>query len=337
MARYAGESLAKKVARVRLYLRAKRLLDAAGVECKTVFIMPGPEAAEVGCLRHILKPERILAVDRDPEAIEALLKKTGDDPFEITSWTSELSKAVLEERYQFANFDLMSNLNGRPGELLSDFMGYLAPGGVAAVTYLRAREIGTMHERVDSAKLAFRVLDLPREMKRLFAADPRAWVVYNEVVDAYFWKAVEFSDPDKTRQKIGYDWRKPSHHQVLADMMRNDLAKLNIVNFIPVATYNYRAEVSPMGVMMVQGIHGKPTDRWIRERMGKVTNCPLFERRLIASVVKKKPMRDIINEVDHLESMGFEHRAIAEILNVKFGTLSAWRAHETMGTYVKEA
>mgnify|MGYP001576964157 CR=1 FL=1 len=49
---YAGESLAKKVARVRLYRRTKEALVHRGVkpaDARVIFL-PGPEASEVGAL-----------------------------------------------------------------------------------------------------------------------------------------------------------------------------------------------------------------------------------------------------------------------------------------------
>ena len=76
---YAGESLAKKVARVRLYRRTRAMLEAADVAPGTArcLFLAGPESAELGAIRHILRADMAhsIGIDRDPAACKALRKK----------------------------------------------------------------------------------------------------------------------------------------------------------------------------------------------------------------------------------------------------------------------
>jgi hypothetical protein len=147
MAEYAGESIAKKVARVRLYLRAKEMREAAGCpKAEVALVLAGPEAAELGCLRHILKPSFVCVVDKDERCVGTFQKKLKNLPDKGASMdvlalplnVTDLH-GIISLPIDFANLDLMGNLNGNPGEVIAPVAALMAAGGVVALTYLPGR------------------------------------------------------------------------------------------------------------------------------------------------------------------------------------------------------
>ncbi len=156
---YAGESLAKKVARVRLYKRVRQALRW-GYEQNAdlrVFILPGPEFAEYGALKHILKPKVLVGVDRDPVACQLMKDKwPGSITYcgELTvkqtqkaprTWT-EVTSVFGWNSFHFVHLDLMGNYFPKLDVLYDLWSRFVIPKGILATTYLRGREVKKTHE-----------------------------------------------------------------------------------------------------------------------------------------------------------------------------------------------
>jgi hypothetical protein len=140
MAEYAGESLAKKVARVRLYTRVREtlLFSNRNLDNTKVLFLPGPDASEVGALKHILKvkPQNVIGVDIDGDACDALTKKwpetnviQGDlsKPKTFNKALRDIKSYGEFDGFDFIHLDLMGILK-RDSELLYGMWAcYISP------------------------------------------------------------------------------------------------------------------------------------------------------------------------------------------------------------------
>jgi hypothetical protein len=325
MGEYAGESIAKKVARVRLYRRTREAWKAVGKDVKEarVMFLPGPEAAEVGALRHILgvPPEHVVAIDRDAAAVQRAQEKwpglhgiVGDlcDPRvnEAEEKAVRPPGKCWSYLYSFIHLDLMGNLSRGSLRVYHEWIHRLDEGGVLAATYLRGREVGgslASVEKERARKLNERRDDLDRDARR---------ELY--VLSADFDRAMSHLRPlQRVYERTWNDgWPDPEDPD----------PELSITRLVPIGTYAYRAEVSPMGVLVTQGLtvfnYNQPAHKAMRRRHDVYTT----------SVIRKDPMIDLLTEADSLEKE-FTKQQVAEILNVTPGTLASYRAHRTMGTY----
>lgn len=337
MSEYAGESIAKKVARVRLYLRVKKMRAASGLNhTDRVFIIPGPHASEVGCLRHILQPREVTAMDPDQKGVDALFDKTSVDDFAVMSCTAKVTEEPREMLgcFDFVHLDLMGNLASKETRLAAQFMSQMEHGGVTALTYLRARETGEARKLVSLNKELLNILShrLPRPMRRLLGHDKsRTMLIMGEMTHATFEFLIKLFVEKKPRE--GLDINDPEQLSDAAQSFQEFCAAKGHLSYVPILSYAYRGEVSPMGVVGLQLKKGKPTNLYKRVLEGKGALHHRRERELMASIVKKDAMLDLMDEVKELEKMGYDKRAIAEIFDVSIGTMAAWKAHRTMGTY----
>lgn len=338
MAQYAGESLAKKVARVRLYKRAREVLKyrlPSLREVRALFLI-GPDAAEVGAIRHILgvRPENMVGVDRDQKAVGALKARepnaqgvVGDlmDPevFEAVKMFAEAT-----DGYHFIHLDLMGNLPNHTAQIYGNYGNIVALDGVCGCTFLRGRE--PLRQQQDflhtwAKECAEGQYSLGGPLKTIAADEERMsahflalqmGVMVRRLGELFMMSPEELKDPMNVFDRL---------FQLPYDTQRQ--IRRRIGRYYPVAGHAYRAETSPMGVLLAQ-----------RTLFGTWQTPEHYEKflkasgRLVASVIKKDPMEDLLAEADSLQKE-FTNEQVAEILDVSSGTLAAWRAHRTMGTY----
>jgi len=307
---YAGESLAKKVARVRLYRRTKEALLHRGVkpaDARVIFL-PGPEASEVGALRHILgvQPRNVFGIDRDPEACRALREKMPGATAIEGDLASINTVRALKKRFrwcaEFVHLDLMGNLS--PAALLeySVWGLFCAPDGVMAVTYLRGREqkvpafdsgvpFRSETDLIRSAAAASPLMEgmrhlasirgEGRKLARLVAADPeRAWTHL---------MALNHLGANEVMARVRAECPDVQGEEFKSLVMANVHAKDETV-FTPIGTHAYRAETSPMGVLITQRVRRSvlESDEYTRLRyhLGRDTT----------SVLPKDPMDELLAE-----------------------------------------
>jgi hypothetical protein len=334
---YAGESIAKKVVRARTYLRAKEMLHAAGrTDNLTVVVLPGPDAAEVGCLRHILKPKHIFAVDRDQSCVDHFFDKSDpmlDDDYEILTqgYTGELEDFNPECGIDFANLDLMGNINGDPGETASLVTNWLNMWGVASITYLRGREKGEIRDYVTNTPKGLLTSRMTRQTRRRWGPDPiRSSAIFGSLQRGMHRRLVEgtalkYGLEDNFRDPKILDWAAAESALYLRDR--------DGIHFTPIASYSYQAN-TPMGVLVAQLINEKKErSGWEKLLNGKANKFGIKDRRLISGAIPKDPMVELLREADFLAKEGYSTSAVADIFDVSTGTMAAWKAHRTMGTY----
>jgi hypothetical protein len=356
MTEYAGESLAKKVARVRLYTRVREALQFAGRDLNDVKVLflPGPDACEVGALKHILKtrPENVVGVDIDGDACKVLtdrwpkanvvkgdLKKAKTFRYSLEDITMNGSKEF--DGFDFIHLDLMGNLRGDSEFVYGNWGRLCAENGVMAVTYLRGREHPTkvkpnVKKVRDTAKMQVSMMEHAtgeaKKLKKILAPDPERALSHLLAINQGYHKMllIDEADGDVDAAIDNYtDFVKEAERRIKKSGVRGMLeyrAEMEQLHFTALASYSYRADTSPMGVLATQlvSIDTLESDSYaiLRYKNGRHTS----------SVIKKDPMEDLVAEADLL-AIHYGKQEAAEILHVSTGTLAAWRAHLTRGTY----
>lgn len=338
MSEYAGESIAKKVCRIRLYKRTRQALKYFGYKLEhiKVLFLPGPDSTEIGALKHILKvqPTNVCAVDRDPQVCE----DASDRWPGISAVCGDLrDSGTLEtvrdisSTYDFIHLDLMGTLSGASVDLYSRWGWLCETNGVLAVTYLRGREqkISTLSRNCQN--IATAAMDMWKNSKgegkklfKLMSADPER--SYAHLLALKISGAMGVL---KFEEKVPItDWLEtdpdPEFVEQITNQMINEDHRYG--SFTPLATHAYRADFSSMGVLAVQKVYDKDL------QSGSYGKLRYDNSRHTMSIIRKDPMDELLQEADSLEKE-FSKDAAAEILGVSKGTLAAWRAHRTMGTY----
>jgi hypothetical protein len=335
MGEYAGESPAKKVARVRLYKRAAMLLKAAKVEIEKMraLVLAGPEACEAGALLHILgvKEENIVAVDRDPASCAAMKARVPKatvicgDLADSKIWCrvrdANRPDAMGEPYVGFTHLDLMGNLTTNV-EVLYGLYALLCPlGGVFATTYLRGRErsygkallAGLDAQIKEDGNFRWATGRNARAFRTITALDPKRIYAHLGLINVSLIDAtVHVMAPHLTKQKD--------------ENFAEFLATYPYV-FVPVAAYSYNGEASPMGVVM-----GQLLKRGSAAEEPLVWNQIAQKSRFSSSYIQRDSILDVLTEADILVAE-YGREVACEILSISSGTLAALKAHRTMGTY----
>ena len=335
MAEYAGESVAKKVARIRLYKRVREMLMAVGKEpskARVVFL-PGPDASEAGALLEILKvrPENVLAIDRDEKCVRAAEKKLPGCSWIHGSLSDFDTLKELEKwgRPDFIHLDLMGTMSATTAAAYGQYGHWLEPNGIIALTYLRARELPehldkmlwtkkvgtTMADRQDKAKDKD-----SRRIAYIVSADSKRTMRHAIAL-------IHYSEGWAATLRFKGDMKKARAWLFNEKARRRELKSPAACGFNGICSYAYRGEVSPMGVVALQKtnrILGGSDDYrrvWFRKSP------------YVRSAIRRDSMLDLLKELDILKEEGLSEDQIAAIADVGRGTLPAWRAHRTMGTY----
>ncbi len=355
MGEYAGESIAKKVARVRLYTRAKQVLLSRLESLRGIraLILPGPHASEVGALRHILgvEQENIVAIDRDADACDAMRIKCpratvvcGElvDRNTLQHVLDALTRQREPRMFGFMHLDMMGTLSVDTINTYCKYAPLCEVNGVIASTYARGRDgIGRtpsekfgpqLRNYISQTKLYARqwVHDFRRTREgrlliRLLSPDPiRSLEHWNGTTSGFFqgmaWiRGVHFPDHDG-RCGVFAD-------EAEMKWVREIAASSGVPT--PVGCYAYKGKANPMGVLVMQRLLSSYIES------DSFASIRYQRSRHAFSVIKKDSMLDMLREVDSL-SKTYDRTQIAEILDVSTGTLAAWLAHRTMGTYVEK-
>lgn len=347
MGEYAGESIAKKVARIRLYKRTRQALKYFDYKLENVKVLflPGPQATEVGVLKYLLKtqPKNVVAVDKDPEVCQwARMKWPG-----ITAVCGDLMypDTVREVRsvcstYDFIHLDLMGTLSANSELLYAQWSNLCETNGVMAVTYLRGRE-----QKITPISRQCQLFgEKMRDARKHSTGDAKK---YLHLMSADPVRSYAHLMALKVCGAVGLLQQNPRYDDGLditdgmTDEDINDVvlraAQWRMVedhveygSFTPLATYAYRSEYASMGVLAVQKVYHDvlESDSYALLRYDRSRHS--------TSIIKKDPMEDLLLEADSLEK-DFTKDQVAEMLGVTKGTLAAWRAHRTMGTYERAA
>jgi hypothetical protein len=252
-------------------------------------------------------------------------------------YTGELKDFDPHMDVDFANMDLMCNANGRPGEVIGLTTQWLRPGSVATVTYLRARETGDVRE--DLKKIQKRVplttMFDSRKHRRLLGADPgrSLYILYNMVEGMYGAIIKRLGSKGLERKGVSIDDDEAVREA--AWDFAHYVDQVGGPAIFPVASFNYQAAVSPMAVFMAQIVSPQQRTRAWKKKLERKSSS-LHRRkalRLVTSTIPKDAMTELLEEVDELAQRGFTSQQVADIFDVSVGTMAAWKAHRTMGSY----
>lgn len=138
---YIGETDAKRLARWQLYNRVNALQPAGVRKDSVAVVLAGPEAGEIGTLRHLLKytPQQVLFVDVDKTGLEVAKRRWRG----VRTYHGDVVDALrqLEQPISFLNLDFMGQVNEARVEAFRAAAPWLVPGAVVSYTFFRGREM----------------------------------------------------------------------------------------------------------------------------------------------------------------------------------------------------
>lgn len=292
---YLDNSDAKKLARHQVYKRTKQLFEATRRPKGMAVILAGPEAAELGSLVHVLnfRPKDILAVDLEIEGLVVAKERYKS----VETYDGDVNEAL----------GLMLGLGDRAAFINLDFCGYLN------------------EERLRSAKLAAQLLE------------PGGLLYYTffrgREKDSH-WKDLAGYVPEKSGQ------RETSRNRLDTVRFVNVAKKVQLEigpEFELVFMLRYLSEErtstkirhSPMGIL---GWQRMPL--YMRDAMWRnAVKNSVLEGATSGEIVSKEVQDGLKISALSLANQGKTSREIASVLNVPVGTVAAWLAHHTRGTY----
>lgn len=233
----------------------------------------------------------------------------------------------------------MGNLNGRFDEKTEVVMSQIRMWSVVALTYLRGRETGEVRRALKGLDAKMLRGQMVRKARRRWGPDiKRSSGMFAMLQMAYhkglLTQSAIHSGDERYLQSVSDLRDDPKMFQRVALASAHHMHQTRGLHLTPIAGYSYQANVSPMGVLLVQLIkQSEETKGWVKHLHGKTTHYVRRERRLVTSNIKKDSLDVLLVEADYLAQEGFSKKAIADIFDVSVGTMAAWKAHRTMGTY----
>lgn len=297
MGSYAGESRGKQAARVMMYMTVGAWWMRCGVDRDkaAAVVVAGPDAHEVNCLRWCLGLRPENVTFVDTDA-RGLREAERKWPG-VRTFHGKLHNVPIPNGLRFCNVDLMGHFNSDADLALRHVGPALRKrGGVATFTYLRGRE--------------FR--ETPRLAHMRFAA-------------AALRDALRTRPPPK-------DWREDGYRELvrgaLGDATLWSRRPLQDIHGFDLGSWAYHSGRSPMGVVGVgfdSRFHATGSGAWYAQDFRR---CD-FRRGRGADTLA------VLEVADLFRKMGRGDDLPAWLMGIPKGTLAAWRAHRTMGTYGK--
>lgn len=134
----------KAIARAWAHRQVDKLFDGM-TQPGDVVTIAGPEAGDIGCLKHILRipPHMVCLVDSDKSGLHKAKKKWDG----ITTFHGDVSDVASSTKngFSFFNLDLCGTLNESTLRILREVSRNTLPGGVITYTFFRGREGPNSH------------------------------------------------------------------------------------------------------------------------------------------------------------------------------------------------
>ena len=301
MAKYAGESFAKRQARIGMYNRCRHMWKATGYKHSGwAIIMAGPDAAEVGALRYLMKwpAERVLFVDTHREGL-AKAEKMWPGVVTLYGDIRQAISALNGDKVSFAHFDFMGYFSATVEETMELVRPRLVQQGIVTYTFFRGREQEWTRnwDWCEAVAKACVDVSLSKDESRFFG--------YSLLVQKLLGgKSLELSTPKSAAMAI----------------------KAAQMPSIPLVYMSRYSATSPMGVLSVQKIPPSlQIPKW--ERALKANNCGRAE------IKEGDAKKEIKAMALSMHGKGISAQVIGAILNLNKMTIAAWKAHETRGSY----
>ena len=296
---YAGDSLAKRAVRFMMYMDCSTFWHNGDFKPPTglAVVLAGPEACELGSLRYLLQwpAERTVFVDVDKRGLEvAKAKWKGVPTFHGSVGDFFQSN---KEKVAFVHMDFNGHLTEDAMAALRALRGRLTHRAFVALTVLRGRE-------------------------------------HNEHTLLWPWmKQVGKHAGKKMANKMNVD----------VDDIELDAARLVGYRSIIGNCIGENKHRDELDMVFVQPYQGHKTPMlsvgcfWLPQAMRgpkwkKAINS-MYRCRAITSMKNDYAERFIKHWGLHLRRGGMPIEIVSEVLNVQEGTLTAWLAHDTRGSY----
>lgn len=351
MSEYAGESLQKKIARETTYWRARALVTGnttGGIVCLAGTPTDGIGGHDVGPIRAFfpdLPEDRVMFVDRDESALDAARARMSgahffhgdladaDPPWPVMLGVVDLTGHVLSDDNRPGVMNILRRLHGR---------------GVAAITGTKARDGANTQQGVMKAAVQGDVRRLVEDRKRLVQRLARRKNVGSMAQRAVNMAAATALEPldgpdlltraremltkelmsvtdELSEVKDGLVCRAVGCGQALAAGMGLDFAAEKILSgrgalTRPVLSLVWAMEYTASSPMMIL-LFRKERAIDAKRRGGGI-----FDAHTVPADINPTAVLHLIDEWG----------MTPEAFDVSPGTVAAWRAHSTMGTYRTE-
>lgn len=300
---YIGETDAKRIARAQLYRRIASLQAPAERREGMAVVLAGPDAGEVGCLKHVLRvrPWQVLFVDN--RETEGLAKARRQWPG-VHTYCGDILDALqnLQAPLFFANLDFMGYLNDHRRRTVEAAGRLLKARGVLSYTFFRGRE-APGRGNWD----ALRSIRTHRRRARIGNQSARDMPTWDE------------------RRMIGYT-------QEIQSLMGGTQAEPIFMLRYDSKSAERKERHAPMAVLAFQHMPaGLRTAEW-EAALSTTPN----EGSRGGSLPRKHLDEALRNQALAYLHEGWNCKEVAELMTLPVGTIMAWKAHETRGTYEGE-
>lgn len=299
---YPGESIGKKIARARAYAWARYALPRR--EC-SVLALCGPTAADIGLIqayRITDDPSMVTLIDVDDAGLAVARQRWPG----VKTFHGQAGEYVGTQAVDLAVMDFCGLLEGRDNlSALTALRGRLRLGSVVCLTYTRAHET-----RGSVTSTAMRYVKGFEDEDIGYIHNGRPGRVRDAVRAAYMAGARAGASMAVLAGAIGLPY-----------VRRKGLKEGEMVVLYGGSIGYIGAGKTPMGMTMAR--IGKAYELYRGPRIRPIASGGSW-------ICGDSSALSATKWADKIAAAGFD---AAKALNVKPGTLAAWRAHRTMGTY----
>jgi hypothetical protein len=285
----------KRLARFYLYRKVRHLWEVGDPLTGCAVVLAGDEASEIGCLRYYLK--------REPETTYFVdVDKAGLDLATslwkgVRTFHGSISDAIpqIEDSFAFVNLDFCGFMREEIIQSLAGLAGKIPVYGVVSYTFLRSRE----------------------------GAYTPGWEVAQDLATDIMEKDPRF----KKFEKNSPEWLDAVRFLGYTEILRRQLGK----TFEPVFRLRYTGgRRSNMGMVALQNVPPfAKTPAWRKE----VSTARSFEEK--SGVILGDDLALKIRDLALTLTDVFPTKEVAQILHIPRGTMAAYQANKTRGTYRK--
>lgn len=286
----------KRLARFYLYRRIKRLWKAGGAPTGQALVLAGDEASEIGCLRDYLgrKGEDTHFIDVAKNGLGVVEKEWP----EAQTFFGQLEDAIISLRGDISliNLDFCGYLKEEVVKSIEAAADKIVDRGIVAYTFVRDRE----HFLTPNWQ------NVQDRAKEFIKNEPQ----YKDLVP-------ESPNHLDTVRFLGYS-------EILRSLLGEDFTLIFTMRYgVPLKQRN-------MGIVALQKM---PTHlrvpAWRKELMKHLSS----EERT-GTISNHTDLRERLRQIAMNLTDTLSPKQVAAILHLPIGTLAAWQAHKTRGTYL---
>lgn len=347
---YKGDSLGKKLARVYLWARIVEHLRAIGAGDETVAYLASREGGDAGTLKALGWPAaQQLAIDRDAGALALFAKRHPDVPTALGDIGAVVAAAPA--RFAAIYLDFCSPGTNAALDLIARCAARVRPGGRMAYCALRGRERGAKSAAIVSSAADTRAFSLD-VTQQVFGLDEATLEATLAELPQAFQNAKKRAHDGRSDLFQSYVQRRLAPQRIAPRYVTYLAYQSETLTSrgVPMMIDDWVVEYYGRGIALERFNRLRAEAAW-RGAKQRVEQTLLARVRLGKNMVARLPLRDVAElpgcSVDLVEAgtgdlveVSYELDAMgvdpASALNVEPGSLAAWRAHHTRGSYASE-